>query len=123
MPDGIYLNANVLQPYELADQMVEIMNDKNKYYDFFKWHDHYSFHFAGENGYREKYCELCAYLNKNSNKSSIIGFVAEWWNEEQPPWPTPDAPVYVQSDVEKIFSDVLDFLNPSSDYWYVNTVF
>ncbi|KAJ8729960.1 hypothetical protein PYW07_016998 [Mythimna separata] len=44
MPDGIYLNARTVTEKELVKKMVDIINNKEKYYDFFRWHNHYSYH-------------------------------------------------------------------------------
>lgn len=117
MPDGIYLDANVLDPENIAIRMNEIIEDKNKYYEFFKWHDHYSFHFSGENRYTEEVCRLCAFLNNNWNIMSTIEYIADWWNEDQPPWPTGTSPLEndPQNNIEKVITNFLDFLNPSSD--------
>lgn len=112
MPDGIYLDANIIPPYQMAQRMNDIINDKNKYYEFFKWHDYYSFHFSGEDRYRGEVCRLCAFLNYSMNKSSTFEYIAEWWNEEQPPWPTTMPYVEEQNQVEKILTNLMDFLNP-----------
>ncbi|XP_026330030.1 alpha-(1,3)-fucosyltransferase C-like [Hyposmocoma kahamanoa] len=51
--------------------------------------------------------------NYNSmNKSSTIEFIAEWWNEEQPPWPTTQPDIGEQNEVEQVMTNLLDFLNP-----------
>lgn len=117
MPEGIYLDANVLEPDELAKRINEIIKDKNRYYEFFKWHEHYSFHFTGENLFNEELCRLCAFLNNCRNQTSIFEFIAEWWNEDQPPWPTGTSPTEddLQNDIERFLTNVLDFLSPSKD--------
>lgn len=112
MPSGIYLNANILSPEKMAEKMNEIINDKNKYFEFFKWHDHYSFHSPVEDGFRREICGLCAYLNKSRNQSGTLDNIASWWNVELPPWPEDyDTP----NDGENVMSNFLNLLDPSSD--------
>lgn len=112
MPNGIYLDANDLAPDKMAETMNEIINDKKKYYEFFKWHDHYSFHSTGEDIFRREICGLCAYLNNSKNQTGILDNIAMWWNVDLPAWPEDfDTP----SDVEKVVSNFLNFLDPSSD--------
>lgn len=118
MPEGIYLDANVLSPYQMADRMHEIIKDKKKYYEFFKWHDHYSFHNTGENRYHEELCRLCALLNKTRNQTSILDHLVEWWYEEHPIWPTmATTPISEaqQNAVEKFLTNVLDYLDPNEE--------
>lgn len=126
MPEGIYLNANILEPYQMANKMIEIINDKNKYYEMFKWHSYYSFQFSGKDRYSAEICRLCAFLNKSMNQTSTYKYIADWWNEDQPPWPTPepDNPKSetshtVQEDtddppteIQFFFTHLLDFVNP-----------
>lgn len=111
MPEGIYLDANVLTPDKMAEKMNEIINDNNKYYEFFKWHDHYSFHFSGEDRYSREVCRLCAFLNDNKKRIGILENIADWWNAEFPPWPVLEE----ESKAEKFFSNLLNVLDPSAD--------
>lgn len=111
MPDGIYLDANVLAPDQMARRMIEIINDVNTYYEFYKWHEHYSFHSTSEDRFSREICSLCAFLNKNKNRTSVYDNIVEWWNEIQPAWPIPEE----QSGAEKFFTNLLNVLDPSSD--------
>lgn len=113
MPDGIYLDTDGIKPDKMAEKMIEIINNTNKYYDFFRWHDHYSFHFSGENRYREEICRLCAFLNNSKNQTSVYENIAEWWNEPQPAFPSPPPYIYRSdkpNNVEKFIGNMLDFL-------------
>lgn len=82
MPDGIYLDARALGPTKLAKEMIDIMYNKTRYYEFFKWHGYYSFHYTGENNFHYEICGLCALLNNktrmNEKKNYRTNF---WWNE------------------------------------------
>lgn len=111
MPEGIYLDANVLTPAQLAARMIEIINDVNKYYEFFKWHEYYSYHSTSEDRFSREVCNLCAFLNKNMNRTNVYDHIADWWNEIQPPWPIHEEP----SSAEMFFNNLLSVLDPSSD--------
>lgn len=119
MPEGIYIDANVLEPFNLALKMTEIINDINEYYKFFKWHGHYSFGDTGDLLFHKEVCRLCAVLNQSKGQTNILANIAEWWNEEMPIWPTPPPWMYPtpdpQNGMEKFVSNVLEFLDPSSD--------
>lgn len=87
MPDKIYMDANVLAPSEMASKINKIINDNNKYYDFLKWHDYYSYHFYSEDQPGKEFCDLCDFLNNNQNKTSILANITDWWNEPLLSWP------------------------------------
>lgn len=83
MPDGIYINACDFGPKELANQMYMIMRNNETYYEYFKWHAHYSFHDASETPDTDGVCEFCALLNsskKSHNNTSIHRNFSTWWN-------------------------------------------
>lgn len=82
MPKGIYLDANVLEPEELAIIINETINNKEeKYYDYFKWHSHYSYHDPTESADSDEVCALCAYLNdeKHISESSVHRDLTHFW--------------------------------------------
>ncbi|XP_026331240.1 alpha-(1,3)-fucosyltransferase C-like, partial [Hyposmocoma kahamanoa] len=64
IPKGIYLDAESLGPGELARVMNDTMCNKKKYYDFFKWHNHYSFHASNASANTDEICAFCAFLNE-----------------------------------------------------------
>lgn len=86
MPEGIYLDALSLEPAELAITISEIINDIENYYEFFKWHGYYSFHFTGEDAFHREVCGLCELLNNKSrmNQTTVFSNITHWWNEENP---------------------------------------
>lgn len=83
MPKGVYLNARSLGPELLARRMNDIIKDKNKYYDFFKWHGYYSFHHTGEDNFYREICGLCELLNDKAKRRQRCVFIniTQWWNE------------------------------------------
>lgn len=85
MPDGIYLNARELGPEKLAKEMNDIIKDKQRYYNFFKWQRYYSFHETSEGAYTDELCRFCALLNnmRETNETKTYEDIANWWNGPQ----------------------------------------
>lgn len=85
MPDGMYLNARELGPKNLAKEMNDIIKDKRKYYNFFKWYRYYSFHETSEGAYTEELCRFCAMINtmRQRNVTKVYKDIANWWNGPQ----------------------------------------
>lgn len=80
MPDGIYLDAVALGEEKLAKKMNDIIGDKNKYYDYFKWQNYYSFHASNETADTDEICALCAALNNGCRMNKTREFsVRDWW--------------------------------------------
>lgn len=63
--------------------MAEIISNKEEYYyDFFKWHGYYSFHFTGEDDFHQEICGLCAlFNNKTIMARKTIYHTNLWFNE------------------------------------------
>lgn len=82
MPNGIYLNAVQLGEETLAREMNEIINDKNRYYDFFKWRRYYTYHEISESADTNRLCAFCALLNNSTMRSQrrVYARMFEWWN-------------------------------------------
>lgn len=82
MPDGIYLNARSFVPEKLATEIVEIIHDKKKYYEYFKWHRYFSYSHCREG---HNICELCAMLNNHTQRTATSVYMnfSLWWNESQ----------------------------------------
>lgn len=101
MPKGIYLNAWTLGPKLLAQKMNTIINDKNKYYNFFKWHGYYTFHYTGEDNYHREVCGLCEFLNNRSPiiQRRVFSNITQWWNEA-PTATTTETPMFVIAEDE-----------------------
>lgn len=80
MPDGMYLDAFALGEEKLANKMNDIIGDKNKYYDYFKWHRYYSFHATNDSADTDEICAFCAFVNNNNEmyktREHTIG---DWW--------------------------------------------
>lgn len=79
MPKGIYIDALGLKPRELAKQMKDIIIDKERYYDFFRWHGYYSFHDPADDLYHDAICGLCALLN-DKTRQRVYTHITNWWN-------------------------------------------
>nr|XP_053611993.1 alpha-(1,3)-fucosyltransferase C-like [Plodia interpunctella] len=79
LPPGSYLNARKLGPKQLAMTMKEIMGDRTKFHDFFRWRNHFRYK-RGEND--SEICNICTALNENTphNLQLRDGF-REWWND------------------------------------------
>lgn len=77
------MDACALGPEKLARQMNHAIIVKRKYYEFFKWHGHYSFHSASERPNTNPICEFCALLNNvtKMTTTSIHRNTSKWWNQ------------------------------------------
>lgn len=84
LPPGSYLDAHALGPKVLARSMNEIINDKEKYYDFFRWHNYYSFHEPNETAETDEICAFCAYLNDEKHKHDTTVYnhtrILDFWS-------------------------------------------
>ncbi|XP_022831231.1 alpha-(1,3)-fucosyltransferase C-like [Spodoptera litura] len=82
MPDGMYLSAVDVPVKELAKKMANIILHKNAYYEFFKWHNHYSFHTDVDSVESDSYCRFCeAITNEEKLKeTSIYKDIGKWWS-------------------------------------------
>lgn len=76
------MDARVLEPSKLAGSIREIINDKEKYYDFFKWLRYYSLHDPYESPETDEICALCKFLNndRNTNKITIYDNINKFWS-------------------------------------------
>lgn len=85
MPDGIYLNANEIGEEEMARKMNELIQNKEKYYDYFKWHRYYSYHDVSESADTDPFCKLCAFLNNMTMRRErrVYASITQWWNEDE----------------------------------------
>lgn len=123
MPDEIYLNAQELGARELAKQMDDIIRDPLKYYNFFKWHDYYSFHNSDEDNYHDAVCGFCALLNNKTRRHqrTAYKYITNWWNggNEASSNITDFVPAEGNNMVEKPFSsDESGFISSLSDFLF-----
>lgn len=88
MPDGTYLDATKVKPKELVRQMIEIIIKPERYQEFFKWHNHYSYHDVEESPDTDPYCKLCEYINimKTEKISNVVLDLEHWWNPRPEQW-------------------------------------
>ncbi|KAJ8728284.1 hypothetical protein PYW08_016669 [Mythimna loreyi] len=82
MPDGIYLDARLLDAKSLTEKMYELMNDPEKYAEYFKWRNHYTYHRQSESVETEPYCLFCTTLNTEEmvKKTTVYEEFRNWWN-------------------------------------------
>lgn len=85
MPDGIYLNANLVGEEEMARKMNDLIHNKEAYYDYFKWHRYYSYHDVTESADTDRVCALCAFLNNMTirNNRRVYTHLTQWWNDDK----------------------------------------
>ncbi|CAK1596381.1 unnamed protein product [Parnassius mnemosyne] len=82
MPDGIYLNARDLGAQKLAEKMNELINDPEKYAEYFRWKDHYSYYRRFESLETDDYCRFCSILNEVDLVKKITTYenFRQWWD-------------------------------------------
>nr|XP_049699906.1 alpha-(1,3)-fucosyltransferase C-like isoform X1 [Helicoverpa armigera] len=82
MPDGIYLTITNDTVSAVAEKMVEIIYDKEKYYEYFKWHNHYSYGDGQEAPETDPYCNLCKLINDDDKffTTSAYNNFGKWWS-------------------------------------------
>lgn len=81
MPHGSYLNARALGVENLAKAMNDIIHNKEKYYEFFKWRRYYTFHDSKEDADTDEICAFCEFLNndKKLNRSTVYTHFKNFW--------------------------------------------
>ncbi|XP_014366829.2 alpha-(1,3)-fucosyltransferase C isoform X1 [Papilio machaon] len=82
MPDGIYLNARDLGFEKLAVKMYELIKSPEKYAEYFRWKDHYSYYRRHESLETDDYCRFCSILNEDElvKKTTIYKHFRKWWD-------------------------------------------
>ncbi|KAH9640722.1 hypothetical protein HF086_007293 [Spodoptera exigua] len=85
MPDGTYLSANTLTIKELAKKMADIIKNKELYYEYFKWHNHYSYRDVVASVETDPYCKLCEAINNEEemSKTTIYEDIGMWWSPKK----------------------------------------
>lgn len=113
MPDGIYLNARELPPKRLAQQINDIIEDKDLYYDYFRWRGYYSFFNPANLKGESEYCKFCKALNDKKIMTKPVTYVnlAEWWN--RPPTYHPQA--HNRNHTEPHTDNTIHFMNTDED--------
>ncbi|XP_072938427.1 alpha-(1,3)-fucosyltransferase C-like [Epargyreus clarus] len=82
LPPGSYLDARELGAKNLARVMSDVIANKTRYYDFFRWRNHFSYNETSDNA---DVCKLCEVLNDDQmvNTVSVWQNFREWWNGAQ----------------------------------------
>lgn len=85
MPDGIYLSANTLTIKDLAKKMVDLIQNKELYYEYFKWHNHYIYRDVVASVTTDPYCKLCEAINNEEimSQTTIYENIGMWWSPEK----------------------------------------
>ncbi|XP_038221305.1 alpha-(1,3)-fucosyltransferase C-like [Zerene cesonia] len=78
VPEGSYLNARELGPKKLAQAISDIIANKSRYYDFFRWRNHFVYKGTDE----VDVCHLCDMLNNEQkvNEMTVWQDFRVWWN-------------------------------------------
>ncbi|XP_028160176.1 alpha-(1,3)-fucosyltransferase C-like [Ostrinia furnacalis] len=81
LPPGSYLDARELGPAKLAETMDAIYRNKTRYYEFFRWQNHFRY----KETFEPDVCNLCAALNDVGAVSRRTEYqhFRRWWNDEQ----------------------------------------
>lgn len=84
MPNGTYIDATRMGVMELATEINDIIEDQERYFNFFKWKNHYTYHYPEESYDSDPMCKLCeAISNETMMKNyTVIDDFQEWWNED-----------------------------------------
>ncbi|XP_075973767.1 alpha-(1,3)-fucosyltransferase C-like [Anticarsia gemmatalis] len=82
LPNGTYLNARELSMEELAKKMNELIKDPEKYAEYFKWKNHYSYYRKHVSVETDPYCLFCTTLNDEEmvKKTTIYKDFRKWWD-------------------------------------------
>ncbi|CAH2087268.1 unnamed protein product [Euphydryas editha] len=81
LPPGSYLDGRELGAKELVNQMIDAVNNMTKYYDFFRWTNHYVYENRIQANEICKFCEIMNDERKISDMSVRDDF-RRWWNDE-----------------------------------------
>ncbi|XP_053611990.1 alpha-(1,3)-fucosyltransferase C-like [Plodia interpunctella] len=80
LPPGSYLNAREHGPVRLARTMKDVMGNKKRFHNFFRWRNHYRYE-RGEND--SEICNICTALNEDKPRNlNLRGGFTEWWTGE-----------------------------------------
>lgn len=101
MPEGIYLNARELSPKRLAQQINELIEDKELYYEYFRWRGYYSFFNPASLTGESEYCKFCEVLNDEKKMARSVTYLnlAEWWNRPPSYRPQVHSPNYTEPQI------------------------
>ncbi|KAL0870306.1 hypothetical protein ABMA27_005328 [Loxostege sticticalis] len=78
LPPGSYLDAREIGPIKLAETIDAIYKNKTRYYDFFRWKNHFRYI------YQDDVCNVCAAMNDKEamRMRTVYKNFRRWWNEE-----------------------------------------
>lgn len=92
----MYIDARVIGPRRTAKKMSRLIRNRELYYNYFKFHNHYVFHAPHDSLATDPVCNLCALLNDKRlrNERRVYALLTQWWNGVQPGETTEDPIVY-----------------------------
>lgn len=101
MPEGIYLNAREQSPKRLAQQINELIEDKELYYEYFRWRGYYTFNNPENLKGETEYCKFCEALNDEKIMKKSVTYInlAEWWNRPPSYRPQVHSPNYTEAHI------------------------
>nr|XP_053611515.1 alpha-(1,3)-fucosyltransferase C-like [Plodia interpunctella] len=81
LPPGSYLNARELGPKQLAKTMEEIIKNRTRFYDYFRWRNHFRYK---ARGLLNEICNICTALNDDKKAKNYyhLNIFRRWWNEQ-----------------------------------------
>lgn len=84
LPRGSYLNARELGVNHLSDKIYELIKNPDRYVDYFKWKNHYSYHKMPETPETDEFCKICALLNDQDKVAQITIYekFSQWWGTQ-----------------------------------------
>lgn len=84
--------------------MNDTIYDKEKYYEFFKWHRYYTFHEPSDSPDSDEICAFCALLNDKSriHTRSVYTRINNFWHVDN----DDSQPISVASTILGGFSDI-----------------
>lgn len=76
------MNGNILSEEEVAAKINGAIQNKQMYYDYFRWHRYYTYQ-SVDGGVTDPLCAFCAFLNDNSIRTQrrVYARIDKWWNE------------------------------------------
>ncbi|KAJ2954135.1 hypothetical protein O0L34_g2357 [Tuta absoluta] len=81
LPEGSYIDSFDYDTSSLAKKIHEVLIDFDKYVEYFKWTNHYTFHRETEDPQTDHLCKVCEMLNDEEQPTKIHYDFTSWWGE------------------------------------------
>ncbi|KAI5640930.1 glycosyltransferase family 10 (fucosyltransferase) c-term domain-containing protein [Phthorimaea operculella] len=80
LPEGSYINTiDYDDMCSLAQVIYELLNDFERYVEYFKWTNHYTFRRVTEDPHTDHLCRICEMLNDENQPTKIHHDFTSWW--------------------------------------------